>query len=301
MGAARRSFVAVAALIPADVHVNDELLPPGRHRHAGLRPARARPQRRGRVGRASSTSGTSPSTASARTATRCSRRDNSGSTGRRGSRSPSWSSSRSPRLLARACRRGASSGDYLAIVTLFFGLIFVIRDPGVSLGLARLRRRRTTSQAARTASRRSTRGGSSATSCSSVRAYIWVTLAGFVVVALALAFANQSRTGRAWRALRDDSLAAEAMSMPVNRLKLLAVAVGAGVAGLAGTINGGAAPGRLSRRLRLRDPDHHLRDGDPRGRREPCRASSSARSSIKVLARGAARTPTHAALGLLRR
>src|SRR5262249_56526971 len=57
-------------------------------------------------------------------------------------------------------------------------------------------------------------------------------------VELDLAFANHSRTGRAWRSLRDDSLAAEVMSMPVNRLMLLAVAVGAGVAGLAGTING---------------------------------------------------------------
>src|SRR5439155_9004630 len=50
--------------------------------------------------------------------------------------------------------------------------------------------------------------------------------------------ANHSRTGRAWRSLRDDTLAAEVMSMPVNRLMLLAVAVGAGVAGLAGAING---------------------------------------------------------------
>src|SRR5439155_26717175 len=71
-----------------------------------------------------------------------------------------------------------------------------------------------------------------------VRDYLWVALGGFVIVALALAFANHSRTGRAWRALRDDTLAAEVMSMPVNRLMLLAVAVGAGVAGLAGAING---------------------------------------------------------------
>ena len=45
---------------------------------------------------------------------------------------------------------------------------------------------------------------------------------------------NNSRTGRAWRALREDPLAAELMSMPVNRLKLLAFAFGAGVAGLTG-------------------------------------------------------------------
>ena len=47
---------------------------------------------------------------------------------------------------------------------------------------------------------------------------------------------NESRTGRAWRSLREDSLAAEMMGMPVNRLRLLAFAFGAGVAGLTGTL-----------------------------------------------------------------
>ena len=58
-----------------------------------------------------------------------------------------------------------------------------------------------------------------------------------VVVFAALTLANRSRTGRAWRALNDDTLAAQAMSVPVNWLKLLAVGVGAAVAALAGTIN----------------------------------------------------------------
>ena len=57
-----------------------------------------------------------------------------------------------------------------------------------------------------------------------------------MIVFVGLAFVNNSRTGRAWRALREDPLAAELMSMPVNRLKLLAFAFGAGVAGLTGTI-----------------------------------------------------------------
>jgi len=56
------------------------------------------------------------------------------------------------------------------------------------------------------------------------------------VVAAALYLINQSRTGRAWRALREDPLAAEVMSVPVNRLKLLAVVIGAAIAGLCGTI-----------------------------------------------------------------
>jgi ABC-type branched-subunit amino acid transport system permease subunit len=68
-----------------------------------------------------------------------------------------------------------------------------------------------------------------------------------VLVAAALYFANESRTGRAWRALREDPLAAEVMTVPVNRLKLLAFAFGAGIAGFTGAIYGsvqtGAFPG----------------------------------------------------------
>jgi branched-chain amino acid transport system permease protein len=151
-------------------------------------------------------------------------------------------------LLALPTRR--LSGDYLAIVTLFFGVMFVtfvtqgyrwdwlgfggIHDiTGGPNGLTQV-------DPWRIFGHELTR----------VRDYIWVELAGFLIVALVLAFANHSRTGRAWRSLRDDSLAAEVMSMPVNRLMLLAVAVGAGVAGFAGAINGayyqGVFPGSFS-------------------------------------------------------
>jgi ABC-type branched-subunit amino acid transport system permease subunit len=47
---------------------------------------------------------------------------------------------------------------------------------------------------------------------------------------------DTSRTGRAWRAVREDPLAAAAMTIPVNRVKLMAFAFGAVVAALAGTI-----------------------------------------------------------------
>jgi ABC-type branched-subunit amino acid transport system permease subunit len=50
---------------------------------------------------------------------------------------------------------------------------------------------------------------------------------------------DQSRTGRAWKSLREDPLAAEMMGMPVNRLKLVAFAFGAGIGGLAGAFFGG--------------------------------------------------------------
>ena len=56
------------------------------------------------------------------------------------------------------------------------------------------------------------------------------------VVAAAFYLANLSRTGRGWRALRDDPLAAEVMSIPVDRLKQLAFVIGAATAGLCGAI-----------------------------------------------------------------
>jgi branched-chain amino acid transport system permease protein len=68
--------------------------------------------------------------------------------------------------------------------------------------------------------------------------YVWAAAAGIVVVAILFGFVHKSRTGRAWRALREDPLAAEAMGIPVKWLMLLAVAVGAGVAGYAGAVNG---------------------------------------------------------------
>ncbi len=58
----------------------------------------------------------------------------------------------------------------------------------------------------------------------------------FLAVLAAIYLVSNSRTGRAWRSLREDSLAAEMMGMPVNRLKLYAFAFGAGIAGLTGSL-----------------------------------------------------------------
>jgi ABC-type branched-subunit amino acid transport system permease subunit len=122
-------------------------------------------------------------------------------------------------------------GDYLAIVTLFFGQAFVVfvnaANPTVAgTGLT---------------------GGPNGIADIDPNDIFGYELASrtqqfyfllFVVVAVlaALHFLSESRTGRAWRALREDPLAAEAMSMPVNRLKLMAFAFGAGIAGLTGCI-----------------------------------------------------------------
>jgi ABC-type branched-subunit amino acid transport system permease subunit len=66
--------------------------------------------------------------------------------------------------------------------------------------------------------------------------YLYVAIAFFAVVYAALHLVNNSRTGRAWRSLREDPLAAEAMGMPVNLLKLMAFSFGAAVAALTGTL-----------------------------------------------------------------
>ncbi len=115
-------------------------------------------------------------------------------------------------------------GDYLAIVTLFFLQLWLVVLINASF----------------------TRGPNGISDIYplqffgrevvSLDGYYYVTFAAFVLVVAFLYLLNRSRTGRAWRALREDELAAELMTMPVNRLKLMAFAVGAGIAGVAGAL-----------------------------------------------------------------
>jgi len=137
-------------------------------------------------------------------------------------------------------------GDYLAIVTLFFGQAFVIfvnnanRIDFPFFGTTNLT------------------GGSAGIDgidplflfgwrADTTREYYFISLAVFVLVIAVSYLVNTSRTGRGWRALREDALAAEAMSIPTRRLKLMAFGFGAGIAGLVGCIYGsvqtGAFPG----------------------------------------------------------
>jgi branched-chain amino acid transport system permease protein len=121
-------------------------------------------------------------------------------------------------------------GDYLAIVTLFFGQAFVVftnsADPyGVtngSNGLANIDNLRFAAFG-------------HAFVISSVRGYYWFLFGCVVVVLILLHLLIESRTGRAWKASREDPLAAEMMGTPVNRLKIMAFSLGAMIAGLAGT------------------------------------------------------------------
>src|SRR6478672_1844489 len=120
-------------------------------------------------------------------------------------------------------------GDYLAIVTLFFGQAFVVftnaTDPyGItngSNGLANVDPLRFF-------------GGH--ITIDTTRGYYWFLLGVVVLLLIVLHFLSDSRTGRAWKSSREDPLAAELMGVPVNRLKIMAFSFGAGIAGLAGSI-----------------------------------------------------------------
>jgi branched-chain amino acid transport system permease protein len=127
-------------------------------------------------------------------------------------------------------------GDYLAIVTLFFAQIFVVMTTNADRITLPWNDGPTDF----------TGGPNGITDVDpmsilgyefdSIRSYLWLSLGVFTLVVVALQLVNHSRTGRAWRALREDPLAAEVMTMPVNRLKLMAFMFGAATAGLTGTL-----------------------------------------------------------------
>src|SRR5205814_7070809 len=71
---------------------------------------------------------------------------------------------------------------------------------------------------------------------SSVQGYYYTALVMFLLVLAVVYLIDRSRTGRAWKSLREDPLAAELMGIPVNRLKLTAFAMGAAIAGMTGTL-----------------------------------------------------------------
>jgi ABC-type branched-subunit amino acid transport system permease subunit len=122
-------------------------------------------------------------------------------------------------------------GDYLAIVTLFFGQAFVVFANAANPSVAG----------------KGLTGGPNGIAdidpltffgyeLTSRTQQFYFLLGAAVVVLVGLHFVSESRTGRAWRALREDPLAAETMSIPVNRLKLMAFAFGAAIAGFVGCV-----------------------------------------------------------------
>jgi branched-chain amino acid transport system permease protein len=128
------------------------------------------------------------------------------------------------------------SGDYLAIVTLGFGLIFVqlantldkVAMPGYKETL-------------------NLTGGANGLinvdklnffglELNTVTHFYYVFLVWLIIVFIVIYRLNQSRIGRAWRSMGEDSLAAETMGMPTRNLKLLAFATGACIAGVTGAL-----------------------------------------------------------------
>ena len=125
-------------------------------------------------------------------------------------------------------------GDYLAIVTLFFGQAFVVftnaANPyGITNGSNGLANVDPLTFFGFT--------------IDTTRGYYWFLLGCVVVVLIVLYCISESRTGRAWKASREDPLAAELMGMPVNRLKIMAFSLGAAIAGLAGSVFAAAQTG----------------------------------------------------------
>ena len=116
------------------------------------------------------------------------------------------------------------TGDYLAIVTLFFLQLFLtLTNNGDNIfGRERHGRRERDPQRRPARLLRRTSCARRARRALFAVGYFYVALGFFAVVFVALRFVNDSRTGRAWRSLREDALAAEVMGMPVNWLKLMA-------------------------------------------------------------------------------
>lgn len=130
-------------------------------------------------------------------------------------------------------------GDYLAIVTLFFGQIFVqlvlssdsITFPGH-------------------ADSTDITGGSNGIpgldpfklfgrGFKSTTDYYWLLLVVISFLLITITRIDRTRIGRAWRTVREDSLASASMGISVNNLKTLAFVVGAAIAGFAGAIFAG--------------------------------------------------------------
>ena len=118
-------------------------------------------------------------------------------------------------------------GDYLAIVTLFFGQVFIqliissdsITFPGHEEST-------------------DITGGSNGIpgldpfvffghKFKTITDYYWLLLVILVLLMIAIIRVDRTRVGRAWKTVREDPLASQAMGIKVNNLKMLAFIVGA--------------------------------------------------------------------------
>jgi len=119
-------------------------------------------------------------------------------------------------------------GDYLAIVTLGFGEVvkFAIKNlENITNGSKALNPIPDPSIA-----------GLDIDWTNSYRGYYYLALFVLAAVVLLLRNLEDSRLGRAWMAIREDELAATCMGINAARVKLSAFALGAALAGLAGSL-----------------------------------------------------------------
>lgn len=116
-------------------------------------------------------------------------------------------------------------GDYLALVTLGFGEV-------VRFSLTNLEEITGGTQGLKPIYPEWATGGKAIP----YQLWYFVTLAFLIVIYLLLRNLERSRIGRAWVALREDELAASCMGLNTARLKLAALAIGGGIAGLAGSL-----------------------------------------------------------------
>ncbi|KAF4407276.1 MULTISPECIES: branched-chain amino acid ABC transporter permease [Streptomyces] len=132
-------------------------------------------------------------------------------------------------------------GDYLAIVTLGFGEIFRIgmqnldgiSGPSVTNGSTGVPQIPDLELLGYNFGEPHTLLGFEFTRSAN---YFWLMLIITVVVVSVFRRSDTSRIGRAWVAIREDETAARAMGINAFRLKLMAFALGATLAGLAGTV-----------------------------------------------------------------
>jgi branched-chain amino acid transport system permease protein len=133
-------------------------------------------------------------------------------------------------------------GDYLAIVTLGFGEIVRILGEnlngvtGGSLGVTGIPSPIIPNPF-----------GKNYDFASNPLPFYYTTLFVIVIIVVVIWRLQESRIGRAWVAIREDEFAAEAMGVNILRMKLLAFAIGGGVASFAGvmqaTFNNFVSPG----------------------------------------------------------
>jgi len=118
-------------------------------------------------------------------------------------------------------------GDYLAIVTLGFGEI-------IRITLSNLDSITRGSRGISGIPHPSIAGNSFGTRA---LPYYYLTIVLLFVAVFLIRNLNTSRIGRAWVAIREDEIAAEAMGVNTFRMKLWAFAFGASTAGIAGVLN----------------------------------------------------------------